>query len=271
MKKIILFFLMAFTSVGLLNAQSNSTGGANYYNSANLYGKAIASLTSTGHSALVWVDGAHGNDGVVDGLTNKGYSVTVATSASNFTTQLQTGNFDLSVLFVQNQSATSYNISTAVISNYIASGKSMIFATWTADDLAYANLFDASFSGSTNLTTVTLTDPILANGITNPIVLSNSGWFIGFSMGLIAHTGAEVLATFENGNAAIVRGNGGNTIILGYLSDAPALANRQAIFENVDDAVLGGNPVPIPYFWIILAFIMIAAGVVFSKRKVIFS
>lgn len=267
MKKLLSVLFIFFVFANHTFAQSNSNGGSNYYSS--LIGKTLPTLGVSGGTALVFVDMVHGNDGVVDALTANGFTTTVATSASDFVTQLQSGGFDLAVLFTQGESATYYSISTTAISNFIASGKKMIFTTWTNDDAAYATLFDASFSGSTNLTTVTVTDPTIASGITNPIILSNPGWFIGFSIGLQAINGAEVLGTFENGNAAIVRGNGGNTIMLGYLSDAPALAQRQAIFSNVSGA-LGANPVPVPYSLIIVAFVLIAAGVVFTKRKVIF-
>jgi hypothetical protein len=270
MKSFFLSLFLSIASISLSLGQTNSTGGSNYYTTANLYGQAIESLTGTGGAALVWVDMAHGNDGVVDGLTARGYAVTVATSGSNFNTLLQTGGFNLAVLFVQYQSASYQGISPSIIRDYIESGRDMIFATWSTSDASIASIFDVSFSGNTNLSIVTVTDPAIASGITNPFTLSNPSWGV-FSMGLIANSGAEVLATFENGNAAIVRSNGGRTIMLGYLSDAPAsVSQRQLIFENVFE-VLAKNAVPFPIYWILAVFVLIAAGVVISKRKVIFS
>jgi len=272
MKKIFTFFVFCFALASLTFAQNNnSTGGTNYYSS--LIGKTLPALGASGENALVFVDMAFANDGVVNSLTANGYNVTVASGASDFDTKMQSGNYDLVVLFVQNMLAADYGLSLTAISNYIANGKKMIFATWAVNiysglnDNAYAALFDAYFSGSTNLTTVTVTDPTMASGITNPFTLTGLGWGI-FSVGLHAMNGATVLGTFENGDAAIVLGHRGNTVMLGYLSDATPVGERQAIFSNVSNAAVT-HPVPVPYFWIILAFAFIAASVVFAKRKTI--
>ena len=274
MKKIFTFFVVCFAFASITFAQnSNSTGGTNYYSS--LIGKTLPALGTAGENALVFVDKANANDGVVNGLTANGYIVTIAANSSDFETKIQSGNYDLVVLFVQNLLAADYGLSLTAISNYIANGKKMIFATWAVNsysgrnDSAYAALFDAHFSGSTNLTTVTVTDPTIASGITNPFTLINSGWGT-FSVGLHAINGATVLGTFENGDAAIVLGHGGNTVMLGYLSDGSPALERQTIFSNVSNAAMI-RPVPVPYFWVILAFVFIAASVVFAKRKTIFA
>lgn len=268
MKKFLSVLIVCFAFVSMTFAQSNNRGGTNYYSS--IIGKTLPALGTTGGTALVYVDVVNENDGVVDALTANGFTVTLASDGTDFNTLLPTGGYDLVVLFAQGNCAiATLGISTSAISDYISSGKFMIFATWATDDASIADLFDASFSGSTNLSTVTVTDPTISSGITNPIVLSSGEWGI-FSMGLQAINGAEVLGTFENGDAAIVRGNGGKTIMLGYLSDTPPAGERQAIFNNVSGA-LGANPVPVPYTLIILAFVLIAASVIFTKRKVLFS
>lgn len=270
MKKYISFLFLSVLSIGLSFGQSNSTGGSNYYQTANLIGQSLPALSSTGGTALVYVDLAHGNDGVVDALTGNGYDVTIASSWSNFCTRLSAGHFTLAVGFAQDYPAYTHGFDMAVVSNYIHNGGKMIFATWTTGDYPIISFFGAYLTGNNNQSTITITDPAFASGLTNPFTVSNNGWGI-FSTGLHAIGNSEVLATFTNGDAAIVRANRGNTILLGYLSDTPVLADRPAIFTKSISQVLAGNPVPVPYGWIIAAFFLIAAGVVFTKRKVIFS
>ncbi|MBN1925853.1 MAG: hypothetical protein JW798_08460 [Prolixibacteraceae bacterium] len=266
MKKIASFLLIMFFAVGFAFSQ-NSSGGSNYYSS--LFGDEIAPLSASGGSALVWVDMAFEADGVVSGLTNLGYVVTVATGAGDFNTKIQSGLYNMVVLFSQDWSSSGQGISLSAVSNYISGGGAMIYATWTTSDQSFANLFEANITVNTNMTTVTISDPGLASGISNPFTVSNAGTWGIFSVGLSAIGSGEVLATFENSDAAIIRGNGGQTIMLGYLSDAPPSAQRQAIFENVVNATTP-NVVPIPYYWIIILFVMIAATILFTQRKRIF-
>jgi len=192
----------------------------------------ISDEAAIGKGALVYVDYALASDNVIEGLNALGYTTTLGTSWPDFNTKLESGNFVLAVAFAQNQPALSYGFSISIAQAFINAGGNMVFATWTSSDAAIVNLFGASLSGHNNQSTVTITDPNLAAGITNPFTLLNPGWNT-FSTGLTALPESEVLATFENGDAAIVRANGGKTILLGYLSDTPNSEERQSIFENV--------------------------------------
>lgn len=271
MKRIFSLLLISFLIVTYATAQSNNLGsGTNYYDAADLIGKTLPSLSTapTGY-ALVFVDYSHSNDGVVTALKDKDFVVTVASSWSDFSTKLSNGTYHLAVGFAQDYPAVNYGLDINAIRNFIDDGGSMIFASWTTYDASVLALFDASFSGNINLSTVTITDAVVASGLTNPFTLTNPSWGT-YSRGLNALTGGEVLATFENGDAAMVRGNNGHTIVLGYLSDTPTVAaNRDEIFGNI--ALAAKVTVPIPYIWIILAFVLIAGSIVFAKRKVIFS
>jgi hypothetical protein len=267
MKKILSFIFVSFALVAIAFGQ-NSTGGTNYYSS--LLGKSIFG-SGSGGTALVYVDMAHSNDSIVSTLTSCGYNVVVASSWSNFNTRLAAGHIILAVAFAQNHSAYTYGFSTSIAKNYIDNGGRMIFATWTASDAPILSMLEASLTGNSNLSTITVTDPTLAAGLTtNPFTISNISWGI-YSLGLNAIGNGEVLATFENGDGAIVSGNNGNTLVLGYLSDTPPTALRKNIFSGVIASAETGTPVPVPYVWIALAFVLIAGSIVFAKRKVIFS
>jgi len=252
MKKFyILFVFSILFSAFSFGQESNklNDSGPNYYEGlaekvAPMLLKSAAIIseeTALANDALVYVDYVNGNDGVVDGLGALGYTTTLASSWADFNTKLASGNFILAVAFAQNNSASGSGFNITVAQNFINAGGNMIFATWTNSDSAIANLFGASLSGNYNLNTITVTDANLRDanlsaGITNPFVITNTIWGT-FSTGLQALEGSEVLATFENGDAAIVRANSGKTIMLGYLSDATATNKRQSIFENIIEVI----------------------------------
>ena len=252
MKKFyILFVFSILFSAFSFGQESNklNDSGPNYYEGlaekvAPMLLKSAAIIseeTALANDALVYVDYVNGNDGVVDGLGALGYTTTLASSWADFNTKLASGNFILAVAFAQNNSASGSGFNITVAQNFINAGGNMIFATWTNSDSAIANLFGASLSGNYNLNTITVTDANLRDanlsaGITNPFVITNTIWGT-FSTGLQALEGSEVLATFEDGDAAIVRANSGKTIMLGYLSDATATNKRQSIFENIIEVI----------------------------------
>ncbi len=197
------------------------------------YGESVSFTTSTPY-ALVYIDADENDDKVEEALAAQRCNVTTVSSSSAFATGLASGNYNLAVLFTQGSPTTSYSgyITKDLISTYINGGGLMIYATFSASDNEYAALLNAGFSGNYNLTAVTITDPLMiAKAGLSSLTLSNPGYGT-FSTGLTALTGGSVLANFANGDAAIVLGNEGHTIMLGYLSDTPT-TKIQEIFESV--------------------------------------
>ncbi len=262
---------MAVMSLTFAFGQNNSSGGSNFYQTSGLYGSTIPALSGSGGTALVYVDIANGDDRVVAELTSAGYTVTVASDATDFNTRIASGTWSIVVLFNQAYDFSTTGLSFSSVQNYINGGGSMIFTSWDiADAESWANLFGAHYTGNVNMTPVTFIDPILSAGITNPLTISNGGSWGTWSMGLsIFGSGSEVLATFSNGDAAIIRANGGRTVILGYLSDSPAPADRGALFGNVLEAI-GADPVPVSTWVIVSVFALIALAVAFRFRRRIF-
>jgi hypothetical protein len=266
MKKNLLSLSLFLVLNGFVFAQTNSTGGTNYYSS--FVNEMAPPLTASMSQALVFIDYAHENDGVVDALKANGLIITFASNWADFDSKLVTGNYGLAIGFSQNYSAYHYGLNVSSVQNYIHNGGRMIFTTWTYSDLPILKLFGASFSANSNLRKVTITDTGLASGLTNPFTLISQSWGV-FSRGLVAINGAKVLATFENGDPAIIKGNGGSTLALGYLSDTPSVAaERDNIIVKLISA---GIVVPVSIWVIIAAFLIISLGIVFAKRKVIFS
>lgn len=197
------------------------------------YGNTITFTTLVPQNALVYIDYAMQADNVADALTAEGYAPTIAANASEFKTGLASGAYPLAVLFAQSLSAVYNGITASNIQNYIDGGGMMIFATWTDSDAAIAAVFEASLTVSYNLSSVTVSDAYIQSvaGLST-FTLSSPGWGV-YSTGLSAINGGTVLATFENGDAAMVLGNNGKTMMLGYLSDTTPTDSRQVIFESV--------------------------------------
>jgi hypothetical protein len=214
--------------------------------------------------ALYYADYTIQNDFAVAGLLNLGYNVTVASSWSDFDTKLASGAYGLAVAYNQGDFGLP---SGSILQSYINGGGCVIFCDWSRNS-GLASIFEASYSGVDNQSPMNVLNAGIASGITNPVVLTNPGWAYIFSVGLSATGGGQVLATFPNGNAAMVQGNGGKTIILGYLSDTPPAGDRQKLFENVVGATLcGGQEVPISDWAIYLGIFLILSFVVVRYVK----
>jgi hypothetical protein len=263
MKKLFIALTLTVFVTGFSFAQQTNApdGSNNIYK--NLYGTVQGSSRGA-MDAVVYVDYAIENDFVLAGLANLGYTVYVATSWADFNAKLVSGNYGLAVGFNQN---SGNGISGQAVQTFIAAGGCIIYTDWIEDN-GIAGIFEANYNSNDNLSPMTITDAGLAGGVTNPVALSNPGWGI-WSMGMTAIGGGQVLATFPGGHAAVVLGNGGKSVILGYLSDTPLFADRQQLFENVvNTTVCGGGPeVPVSDWAIYLGIFLILSFVVVRYVK----
>jgi hypothetical protein len=169
-------------------------------------------------SILVYQDFVVGTSQMTPALA--GHTVTTATDPTNFAALLGGGGFQLAMFFQQNSSGSDYDAAFAAIATFLAGGGAAIAADWTATN-THAAAFGASFTGTNNNPTVTVTSGGLLPGVTNPFDLINPGWGV-YSTGLTAGGGAICGATFANGQCAIVIGLGGKAIFNGFLTDTPS-------------------------------------------------
>jgi hypothetical protein len=218
-------------------------------------------------NVLYYADDFVGTDYVLPALNAGGHTVTQATDWTDFDNNLAGGGFDLSVALVQ-MSGAYPDLTT--LTNFINSGGSVIFTDWTRT-ASYGSLFGATYTGSNNQTPATITDPDLASGITNPIVLSNPGWGI-WSMGMTTTGTGASSGTFPNGDSCLVSDNGGRTLLLGFLADTLPAADGQQFFENAIAAVLQEELESIPTIneWGMIIFSLLMAGsaiLIIRRRK----
>ena len=162
-----------------------------------------------------------------------------ASSFSVTTTGGDLSSFNLSnysVVVYANQNDSMPSGDFAALNAYIAGGGKVILDDWTAQPVNTG----ASYTGNDNLNTITLGSQFNA-GISGTLSVVNPGWGT-YSLGLSGGTSA---GTFENGDSAIVVGNGGRTITNGFLNDTVA---SQQLYAN-ELGSLSGGAVPEPATW----------------------
>jgi subtilisin family serine protease len=170
-------------------------------------------------------------------LENHGYNVTQVDNYSSFESAIDSGSWDIVVLM--NQGDWVGDIPNFLA--YVADGGRAIMADWSGDG-TLGSAFGVSYTGNDNQQPVTITDADLGAGLTNPLPLVNPGW-ITFSMGM--STTETVLATFPNGDAAVVLGNESRTAAVGFLNDTIHTdADAILFYENLIGLVAGPPPPP---------------------------
>jgi len=185
-------------------------------------------------SVLFYNDGIGGaDDNVTPALDANGFAVTFTDVVATFNAEVSTGGHDLVIAMVQG-SSPAFDLPT--LATYVEGGGRAIGADWSRT-AGFATVFDAIFSGATNLTTADLDAPALAEGLTNPIVLENPTYGI-YSTGLTADVGGSSLCTFENADSCLVSGNEGRTAMLGFLMDTVPGTDDQTFWENLSLYVL---------------------------------
>ena len=165
---------------------------------------------------LFFNDFSIGNHAFEEALANLGITPTVASGYTDFANRLSSQHWDLAILLNQNFNDSTWE--TAMV-NFVNAGGHAIVDSWTHPaDVAAA--FGSSWTMNDNQNSITqIADPLWA-GISNPFNLSNPGW-LSFAFGMHATTGRSI-GTWGNGDDAIVVGNGGNTIINGFMEDTAA-------------------------------------------------
>ena len=204
--------------------------------------RASGAQPQQGANILYYVDDAIGTDQMLAALvelSGSGDTYTVASSYSDFVSQLQGGSYQVAILFVQSNSPDSTSVN--ALGTFVAGGGTAIYCDWT-ENAGLAAQFGAQYGGNNNQSQFVVTAAALEAGLTADTVnLTNPGWGI-FAMGESAISGAQSAAVFGDNSSAIVIGNGGKSIVNGFLSDTP---NSPTIYINEINYLLG-NVGPLP-------------------------
>ncbi len=201
---------------------------------------ALLSVTSAAAApVLLWDDFQYSGNRWSDALTGLGLSVTSATDDADFATYLSAGGWDLVVVQFD---STSHASAATALGNYVAGGGKAIFGHWlTEGDSAFGvTEFGANHS------TLTLGSQFSAGLSSSVLSLTNPTYGI-FSRSFTAGAGTDIAGTFENGMAGIVIGNGGRTIMNGFLGDTLGYDDEVRLYQNeVNFALNGQDPDPVP-------------------------
>jgi hypothetical protein len=184
-------------------------------------------------SVLFYYDFINTADNMTPALEANGFAVTFTNVTATFNTEVSNGGHDLVIVMVQGN-APAFDV--PAFAAYVDGGGRAIGADWS-ETAGFATVFDASFTGATNLTTADLEAPALADGVTNPLTLDLSFWGVS-TTGLSAAVGSASLCTFENADSCLVSGNEGRTALLGFVMDAVPATDAQTFWENLSLHVL---------------------------------
>jgi PKD repeat protein len=126
--------------------------------------------------------------------------------------------------------------------DWVEDGGHMIFTAWTYGDAdVLRDALQVSPDGTTNHGSMTVVNQdLLADLGSAELALTNTtGWRV-FNLGFEHPADGEVWAQYEDGSAAIVTGNDGRTVTLGFLADALPMEDGVAFYENLVELMLTG-------------------------------
>lgn len=204
-------------------------------------GSATLTVTSslTGRSVVYYNDFVIGTDEALAALnaaaSAHGLNVTIATNA-NFVALLA-AKPDLVVYNRQNDSGLPIGHA-AALTTWVGAGGYLVFTDWDSSDSEVVGVLaamQATFDGNDNNTSMTISEPMLAVGLSSTTVtLTNTAWPTAYNRGLSALAGGKVMATYDGvPSAAIVSGNDGRTMAIGFLNDTVPAGDGQRLYTNI--------------------------------------
>ena len=156
---------------------------------------------------------------------------------------------DPDLVFYQTLGSSTTAEDAGVLVNWVNSGGRLVYGSWEHSESHQRDLLAVlrvTRGLRQNNNAVTFLDPGMGVGLSaTTLTLSNAGWFT-FATGFIAGADSTVLAEFSDGEAALVAGNGGRTVALGFFEDAVPAADGAVLFSNLFEAMLLASHVPPP-------------------------
>lgn len=217
-------------------------------------------------SVLFWNDWSTQTGALELGLQKLGMGYTSALDENDFVTKVGTGGWDM-VIF-NNQNYGNDNAANA-FSNWISGGGKGIASDWISYHSNTQSAMEVSYTFNYNESPVYGTVHPIWNGLPADIALVNHGYGV-FATGL---NGLSVAATFGSGEAAIVVGNNGRSIMNGFLDDTydtSTQLDRTDLAVNEINFVLNGQravPEPATLLGFGIPMLMVGLGKLRQLRK----
>ncbi len=210
---------------------------------------ACAAPNARAQSVLYYSDGALNPSGNIlpQVLSGLGITPTNAADEADFVTKVNQGGWDLVILSPQLSARP--DAETALI-NWVGGGGKAI-AGDVSGNAALAGAFGAQYTGQESVT-LGSNGSTFWSGVSSPITLANPGFdsfgnpggYASYSADMTVRAGGTAAGTFtETGDASIVIGNNGRTVLNGFLDDTyddQSKARRLALENNEVQYVLGG-------------------------------
>lgn len=207
-----------------------------------------------GATVLYYRDDTVGSDSVqaaLDAAASEFEAVVKSTDDANFVTDLGAEAPDLVVYLRQSAAGIPDDAEVALL-DWVANGGALVFTSWDykgPDVITQLAAMDAVATNSVNFVSMEIESPALAVGLsttTVPIVNPDDTWLV-FSMGLQAAGGGVELGHFYDNtselttHAALVSGNDGRTMVIGFLGDTVAGADGTMLLRNIFEYVLSAT------------------------------
>ncbi|MDF2178848.1 PEP-CTERM sorting domain-containing protein [Aliiglaciecola sp. CAU 1673] len=188
----------------------------------------------------------------VNGL---GHDLTSVNSDDGFSSALSTGNWDLVIAQFDDQWHTT---ASGILQSFVQTGGRAIHNHWQ-------NGADTSFGATVqgwNQSSLSM-GPLFSSGLTSSeLSLNNLGYAI-FSRSFSVDN-AQIAATFEDGNAAIVVGNNSRTILNGFMGETLDLEDEIRLYQNQIRFLLNGATASVPEP---AGLALLALGILIGARR----
>lgn len=205
-----------------------------------------------GVKVMYYVDSVLGADAARAALDDAAarYGTTIVTSTiENFVTTLEAENPNLVVYLRANRLGIEADVRPALL-DWVANGGALVFTSWDTSNAAVqaqAAAMEAEFTHEHGFSTFEVQDPALAYGLASTtLTIIDPGWgAVGnYTMGLGALGDGVEVAHFHDSpgvvgaEAALVAGNDGRSMVLGFLADTIDAADGMILMQNIFESVL---------------------------------